>query len=585
MKKRIFSIMDTGRKKTGIIIFCVAIVVTFGTGLVIGANNSTTIPDSSTVNVPNLSAATNEQPNVTNQSNEQALIASTNLDAEPAPLRINSSGVIFYDNEFRWPFHAISVTNISDKSIVCYTTVSLAFDKDGNPLELYWEACNISVDGSIGSVGYDHIIVAGISPRSPKSFYHIRQHGITKNGMEWFEDAPLEDQRRWIEWITILPGQTVADERGGWSLFYGWNQSTGEHIVAHFITIVTQVTFEDGSVWVNQEYDSWLATHKGQPVQLTAEIALNRSEIPSVNIPSADLAYFEEYGITINQGNIYYQGLKIGALVDSTIMFTSRALVSGITDPHTRAYALRDSDGNITGLDLVDMVNIEGNSGLTSRPWSESLRSVPIPFSWASAFAGIEEFGITFDGCLNELWENTFTGGSNRETTIYAYYNGQPVGRLIDNNFHEIGGRNVQLGLNGTGIVYVLRDSTGNLTGIDVVDSGTSLEPISSLNFTPPRREGRGGNIMRTIIDGDEALLAYFEEYGLRVSQGNIYYNGQLVREVVFYSNYETTGLLVLKSSDTSGSITIYVLIPGTRNAMSGRDIGNYIRLDVVADN
>jgi len=106
-------------------------------------------------------------------------------------------------------------------------------------------------------------------------------------------------------------------------------------------------------------------------------------------------------------------------------------------------------------------------------------------------------------------------------------------------------------------------------------------EVETASDFTPPHRKGRSGNVMRNVMDNE---LADFIEYGIIVSQGNIYYNEQLVREVVFYTTYSfynDNGLIVLRSSDTSGNLDIYVLIPGTPTSMSGADIGNFIRFDI----
>jgi len=130
MKKRIFSIMDTGRKKTGIAIFCAVMIITLGTGFVFAANASDVAREPVNPSLPNVGTPTSEQ-----------------LNNEAAPILINSSGVIFDDSIYRWPYHAMSITNVGDRPIINYTTMSLAFDKDGNPLELYWDALNVSADG------------------------------------------------------------------------------------------------------------------------------------------------------------------------------------------------------------------------------------------------------------------------------------------------------------------------------------------------------------------------------------------------------------------------------------------------------
>ena len=277
MKNRISSIMNTSKKRKGVVLLCVLFVMTVSAGFVFASNSGEVAPESIISNLPNMNTLASEHMNVTNPSIEQSnnsVSANYNLGItnETAPLRVNSSAIAFYDEEYLWPFQAMSFTNVGNKPIVGYTTMCLAFDKYGKPLELFWDAWNVSSCGSIGSVGGHNMMVVGISPRSPKSYYHIRQHGIVGNGMEWLEDedvyVPQDMRDQWVEWLTILPEQTIAHEQGGWSLFYGWNQSTGEHIVAHFMTIVTQVIFDDGTVWINPNVDDWLSNHKGQSINV-----------------------------------------------------------------------------------------------------------------------------------------------------------------------------------------------------------------------------------------------------------------------------------------------------------------------------
>jgi len=308
MKKIIFTTMDTGKKKANIVIFCVVLAAVFGTGFVFASNGSIVIPESSNVSTPNLSAAASERPNITNPSNEQGNTTSANHGAETfnktIPLRIDFSGVVFSDTMYRWPFHEISVTNISDKPITNFITVSLAYDKDGNPLELYWDALNVSADGSVGSVGTfpegSHGIVVDIYPVSSKSFVHVREH-IPLSPPDWMIAQRAEYHRleEWLaDWETfamkqmqeeaIFPMQSSVNNT--YVLFDGWNQSTGEHIVEHIITIVKEVVFEDGSVWVNPDVDNWLVSHRGRPVRSNAEsdgvscLTLNQTEIPLIEI-------------------------------------------------------------------------------------------------------------------------------------------------------------------------------------------------------------------------------------------------------------------------------------------------------------
>ena len=65
MKKRIFSIMDTGKKKAGFAFFCAALIVTFATGFVFAADTNiipvSGLPNENTVHFTTSSQITNEQ--------------------------------------------------------------------------------------------------------------------------------------------------------------------------------------------------------------------------------------------------------------------------------------------------------------------------------------------------------------------------------------------------------------------------------------------------------------------------------------------------------------------------------------------
>lgn len=166
-----------------------------------------------------------------------------------APLHIDSSGVVYDEGIYRWPYNAIRVTNTGYKKIMGYEITSLAYDKDGNPLKLYWDARNMTENGEIGSVGFsdgvDYDIVTGILPRSPKSYHHT-----------YVSESPDD-----IEAGGLSSGE---DEVLSYSLLDGWNQSTGKHSAAYIISSVKQVTFEDNSVWENPEYENWLTEYEGK---------------------------------------------------------------------------------------------------------------------------------------------------------------------------------------------------------------------------------------------------------------------------------------------------------------------------------
>ncbi|WP_434692172.1 M56 family metallopeptidase [Hungatella sp. SB206] len=206
-----------------------------------------------------------------------------NTKQEAAPLHIDNSKIAFEDNQYHWPYNVIRLTNTSDKAIIDYEIVCLAYDKDGNPLELYWDAQNVATDGEIGSVGFgtdgvDYGIVTGISPVSPKAYSHIyrkmRQlppedliRSLEKaNGKAWVENW-LQEWKKSEKELTrensVAPGQS---QQISWPLFDGWNQSMGTHDVTYLVAFIKQVTYDDGDVWVNPAYGMWVNEYQGKSV-------------------------------------------------------------------------------------------------------------------------------------------------------------------------------------------------------------------------------------------------------------------------------------------------------------------------------
>jgi len=129
-----------------------------------------------------------------------------------------------------------------------------------------------------------------------------------------------------------------------------------------------------------------------------------------------------------------------------------------------------------------------------------------------------------------------------------------------------------------------IRGNQADLTNVTVRLTMLSNSPPNapSQAFTPPSWEGRGGHYMRYVEKND---LTAFEGHGITVNRGNIYYSGQLARRVIFYTSHSfqnNNGFIVFLSADKSGEIEIYVQIPGTPHSISGSDIDNFTRIDVV---
>ena len=266
MKKRILSIMDTSKKRTGIVVVCAIVLLTLGTGTAFAVNAASESTSKST--------SENEPKNTSNNTTEKT--PSTTNDN---PLKINYTRLEYDKSDYKWPMNVISVTNTGEL-ILNYELVCLAYDKDGQPLELYWDALNVAENGEVGSVGYgpdgvDYGIVTGISPVSPKSYKCIYMADSTSS-FEDINDILLDKtievdeatkelaiemkHKRWVK-----PGETQTD---GYILFDSWNQSTGEHEVNYLISFIKSVIFEDGTVWENPEYEKWISDYEGKSVDI-----------------------------------------------------------------------------------------------------------------------------------------------------------------------------------------------------------------------------------------------------------------------------------------------------------------------------
>lgn len=206
-----------------------------------------------------------------------------NTEQEDAPLRMDNSKIAFEDNQYHWPYNAVRFTNTSDKAIIDYEIVCLAYDKNGNPLELYWDAQNVAADGEIGSVGFgtdgvDYGIVTGISPVSPKAYSHIYRKMRQLPPEDLIRSLEKENGKAWVEnWLqewkkseeelarenAVAPGQS---QQISWPLFDGWNQSMGTHDVTYLVAFIKQVTYDDGNVWENPAYGIWVNEYQGKPV-------------------------------------------------------------------------------------------------------------------------------------------------------------------------------------------------------------------------------------------------------------------------------------------------------------------------------
>ena len=83
----------------------------------------------------------------------------------------------------------------------------------------------------------------------------------------------------------------------------GWMEPVGRiHEVAYVLACMKQITFDDGTVWENPEYQNWLSTYKAQSI---APEILHTFMVH--NIPIGDLnesgGFIGHRDCTVNQAN------------------------------------------------------------------------------------------------------------------------------------------------------------------------------------------------------------------------------------------------------------------------------------------
>lgn len=116
------------------------------------------------------------------------------------------------------------VTNRTEKTISRAEYCMLAYGEDGSPLKIRWN----------------------------------------------FLDSSAEESCEYLTWSDgrILPGDTRSLP-GGWSIYdsdstYGLEPPAEEYKVEYVLLGIRQIVFEDGSAWLNPDYEKWLADHKGK---------------------------------------------------------------------------------------------------------------------------------------------------------------------------------------------------------------------------------------------------------------------------------------------------------------------------------
>lgn len=128
-----------------------------------------------------------------------------------------------------WPYFAHSLVNNTDKTITEIQYCMLAYDGEGNPLELYWNFLDSQKEHS-----YENLVTTG--------------------------DVSIWPHERW-------------GSEGGWNLYDGprmpeWPRvgDGGANQAVYGIYAIRQITFGDGTVWKNEAYEGWLEAYRGKRI-------------------------------------------------------------------------------------------------------------------------------------------------------------------------------------------------------------------------------------------------------------------------------------------------------------------------------
>lgn len=149
----------------------------------------------------------------------------------PVPAEIENTRTVVYESvemrryegEDGHPYIHSVTRNDTDKTIVGCLEGKLAFDKDGNPLKIDWW----SMDSDLES-----------------AYFNLN------------EDTLYE----------IAPGEKF-DENGGWSLNIMGNDPVVDEI-AYVLYCDKEITFEDGTVWENPDFEKWRSAYEGKKIDV-----------------------------------------------------------------------------------------------------------------------------------------------------------------------------------------------------------------------------------------------------------------------------------------------------------------------------
>lgn len=225
IRQHLGNLFDAAAKKRGAAVLCAVFLLagTLGGLTACSPVSQSESADGTSANPSSAIPSSNPADGPASDYPDTAYEASEFVTYEHAEIRAYEDGSLYIHDEF---------SNHTDKTITGYERGMLAFDKDGNPLQLRW---------------------IPFSDAEPAYFY-------------------LYD---WADKENVPPGASLDSGSppgvGGWSIMSDKPDKTDELSgmalqIEYVLYCMKQITFDDGTVWENPYFDEWREQYEGKTI-------------------------------------------------------------------------------------------------------------------------------------------------------------------------------------------------------------------------------------------------------------------------------------------------------------------------------